>query len=74
MKQKAEYRSSIRSKRLIRQAFVELVDRYYTEGFARLTENRPSIDAVSKNVISFLKENNGKDIPDFAPILKDTDK
>lgn len=57
-----------------RQAFVELIDSYYTEGFARLTENRPALAAVSKNVISFLKENNGNDIPDFAPILKDTDK
>ncbi|MFZ3104550.1 MAG: N-6 DNA methylase [Smithella sp.] len=57
-----------------RQAFVELADGYYNKGFARLTENRPNLDAVSKNVISFLKENNGKDIPDFAPVLKDADK
>jgi len=57
-----------------RQAFVELVDGYYDEGFASLTENRPNLDAVSKKVISFLKENNGKDIPDFAPVLKDADK
>ncbi len=57
-----------------RRAFVELVDGYYNKGFARLTENRPNLYAVSKNVISFLKENNGKDIPDFAPVLKDTDK
>jgi len=57
-----------------RQAFVELADGYYNKGFARLTENRPNLDAVSKKVISFLKENNGKDIPDFAPVLKDADK
>jgi type I restriction enzyme M protein len=57
-----------------RRAFVELVDGYYNKGFARLTENRPSIDAVSKNVINFLKENNGEDIPDFAPVLKDINK
>jgi type I restriction enzyme M protein len=57
-----------------RRTFVELVDGYYNKGFARLTENRPSIDAVSKNVITFLKENNGKDIPDFAPVLKDADR
>jgi type I restriction enzyme M protein len=56
------------------RAFVELVDGYYNKGFARLTENRPNLYAVSKNVISFLKENNGKDIPDFAPVLKDADK
>ncbi|MFZ3055359.1 MAG: class I SAM-dependent DNA methyltransferase, partial [Smithella sp.] len=57
-----------------RQAFVELIDGYYKNGFTRLTENRPNLEAVSKNVISFLKENNGKDIPDFAPVLKDADK
>ncbi|MGD0021892.1 MAG: class I SAM-dependent DNA methyltransferase [Smithellaceae bacterium] len=57
-----------------RQAFVELVDDYYNKGFARLTENRPNLDEVSKKVIGFLKENNGKDIPDFAPVLKDADR
>ncbi|MGV8057109.1 MAG: N-6 DNA methylase [Smithellaceae bacterium] len=57
-----------------RQAFVELVDGYYKNGFARLTENRPNLEAVSKNVITFLKENNGKDIPDFASVLKDADR
>jgi type I restriction enzyme M protein len=57
-----------------RQAFVELIDGYYKNGFTRLTENRPNLEAVSKKVIGFLKENNGKDIPDFAPVLKDADK
>ena len=57
-----------------RQAFVELVDGYYNKGFARLMESRPNLEAVSKKVIGFLKENNGKDIPDFAPVLKDADK
>lgn len=57
-----------------RQSFVELVDGYYNKGFARLTESRPNLEAVSKKVIGFLKENNGKDIPDFAPVLKDADK
>jgi type I restriction enzyme M protein len=57
-----------------RQSFVELVDGYNNEGFARLTESRPNLEAVSKKVIGFLKENNGKDIPDFAPVLKDADK
>jgi type I restriction enzyme M protein len=56
------------------RAFVELVDGYYNKGFARLTESRPNLEAVSKKVIGFLKENNGKDIPDFAPVLKDADK
>ena len=57
-----------------RQAFVELVDGYYNKGFARLTENRPNLYAVSQKVIGFLKENNGKDIPDFTPVLKDADR
>ena len=57
-----------------RQSFVELVDGYYNKGFARLTESRPNLEAVSKKVIGFLKENNGKDIPDFAPVLKDADE
>jgi len=57
-----------------RRAFVKLVDGYYAKGFSRLTENRPNLEEVSKNVIGFLKENNGKDLPDFAPALKDADK
>jgi type I restriction enzyme M protein len=57
-----------------RRAFVKLVDGYYAKGFSRLTENRPNLNAVSKNVIGFLEENNGKDLPDFAPVLKNADK
>jgi type I restriction enzyme M protein len=57
-----------------RMAFVELMADYYKKGFARLNENRPNLEAVSKKVIGFLKENNGKDIPDFTPVLKDSDK
>ncbi len=57
-----------------RQAFVELVHSYFTGGFARLAENRPSIEAASKNVSGFLKEYNGKDIPNFSAVLKGADK
>jgi type I restriction enzyme M protein len=57
-----------------RRSFIELIDSYYTEGFALLTENRPALAAASQNVIAFLKENNGEDIPDFAPVLKDADR
>jgi type I restriction enzyme M protein len=57
-----------------RQAFVELVHSYFIGGLTRLAENRPSIEAVSKNVSDFLKEYNGKDIPDFTAILKNADK
>ncbi len=56
------------------QAFVELVHSYFIGGLTRLTENRPSIEAVSKNVSEFLKEYNGKDIPNFSAVLKDADK
>jgi type I restriction enzyme M protein len=56
-----------------RRAFVKLVDGYYAKGFSRLTENRPTLNTVSKNVIGFLKENNGEDDTDFTPVLKDTD-
>lgn len=51
--------------------FTELVDRYYTEGFARLTENLPSLESVAKKVAEFLKEYNGKDVPNFSTVLKD---
>lgn len=57
-----------------RQAFLELLDSYFQAGFSRLTENRPVLNEVSQKVVSFLKENNGKDLPDFAPVLKDADK
>jgi type I restriction enzyme M protein len=57
-----------------RQAFVDLINGYYDDGFASLTENRPKLAEVAKKVLEFLKENNGKDIPDFAPVLKDADK
>jgi type I restriction enzyme M protein len=57
-----------------REAFVELVDSYFARGLSRLSENRPSVEAVSKNVSEFLKEYNGKDIPNFSPVLKDADK
>lgn len=36
-----------------RQAFVELVDTYFQEGFTRLTENRPVLQDVSQKVVSF---------------------
>lgn len=57
-----------------RQAFVELVHSYFVKGFESLSENRPSIDAVSRKVSEFLKEYNGKDIPDFSAVLKGADK
>lgn len=57
-----------------RAAFIELVHSYFGEGLKRLEENRPSLEAVSKKVGEFLAAYNGKDIPDFAPVLKDAEK
>lgn len=57
-----------------RSAFVELVHGYFTEGFKRLAENLPQLKAVTEQVTGFLKANNGKNLPDFAPILKSDGK
>jgi type I restriction enzyme M protein len=57
-----------------RQAFIDLVDGYFEKGFNLLTEHRPQVEAIADKVIAFLKEYNGKGIPDFKPILKDADK
>jgi type I restriction enzyme M protein len=57
-----------------RVAFVELVHGYFTEGFKRLAENLPQLKAVTGQVTGFLKANNGRDLPDFSPILKSDGK
>jgi type I restriction enzyme M protein len=57
-----------------RQAFVDLIHSYYEKGFTSLTENQPQLTQVADSVVSFLKENKCKEIPDFAPVLKDADK
>lgn len=56
-----------------REAFVELIDSYFKEGQKRLQENRPSLKEVSKKVGEFLAAYNGKDIPNFYPVLSDAD-
>jgi type I restriction enzyme M protein len=57
-----------------RSAFTELVNRYFTEGFKRLAENRPVLSQVAKRVTEFLKSYNGKDLPDFDKSLAGVDK
>ena len=57
-----------------RQAFVELIHGYFENGFTRLTQNQPKLTAVAERVITFLKEHNGKGIPDFTQVLKDVDR
>jgi type I restriction enzyme M protein len=57
-----------------RQAFVKLIHGYFEKGFAQLKENRPKLVIVADRVTTFLREYNGKDIPDFAPVLRNADK
>jgi len=57
-----------------RAAFVELIHGYFTGGFKRLAENLPQLKAVTEQVTGFLKANNGRDLPDLAPILKSDGK
>ncbi|MGD0572908.1 MAG: N-6 DNA methylase [Sedimentisphaerales bacterium] len=57
-----------------REAFTELVHRYFAEGFKRLAENRPVLSQVAKRVTEFLKSYNGKDLPDFDKSLAGVDK
>jgi type I restriction enzyme M protein len=57
-----------------RKAFIGLVDEYFKSGFDSLSENRPKLETVAAKVALFLKENKCKQIPDFAPVLKDITK
>ncbi|RJP90509.1 MAG: SAM-dependent DNA methyltransferase [Desulfobacteraceae bacterium] len=56
-----------------RRAFVDLVDGYFADGFTRLMEHRPQLATVAERVVAFLKAHNGKNMPDFGPVLKDAD-
>lgn len=55
------------------QAFIDLVHSYFKLGFASLKENRPQLKDVADKVISFLKEHNGTDVPDFNSVLAEID-
>ena len=57
-----------------RAAFIALVNRYFSEGFERISENRPIIERIADNVTEFLKVNKCKNIPDFSKILKESGK
>jgi type I restriction enzyme M protein len=57
-----------------RTAFVELVDGYLKNGFAKVAENKPRLSAVTKKINTFLKSHGAADLPDFAPVLKDAAK
>lgn len=57
-----------------REAFTELIHRYFMEGFSRLSENRPVLSQVAKRVTEFLKSYDCKDLPDFDKALAGVDK
>ncbi len=57
-----------------RQEFVELVHGYFQSGIASLVENRPHMADVATRVVSFLRENNHTQVPDFGPVLQAVDK
>lgn len=52
-----------------RLEYLSLVNSYFIKGFKRLTENKPRLETVADKVTAFVKEYNGKDVPDFKPVL-----
>ena len=57
-----------------REAFVELVDRYFEKGFANIEINRPRLAEVTKKITSFLKSHGADHLPDFSPLIKELAK
>lgn len=56
-----------------REEFTYLVHDYFEKGFKKLRENRPKIEAVANKVMDFLKEQKSSDLPNFSPVIKETD-
>ncbi len=52
-----------------RESYVELVHRYFQNGFSRLEEYGSSLKDVSKKVAGFLVEHKVKNTPDFSPVI-----
>ncbi|MBF0239888.1 MAG: N-6 DNA methylase [SAR324 cluster bacterium] len=52
-----------------RQAFVDLIQSYFEQGFERFSANRDSLKIVSRKVADLLKENGIQDVPDFSPVI-----
>lgn len=52
-----------------RLEYLSLINSYFIKGFKRLTENKPRLETVADKVTAFVKEYNGKDVPDFKPVL-----
>ncbi len=52
-----------------RESYVELVHRYFQNGFSRLKEHGSSLKDVSKRVTGFLAEHKAKSIPNFSPVI-----
>ncbi|HWR10850.1 MAG TPA: N-6 DNA methylase [Rectinemataceae bacterium] len=57
-----------------REAFIELVDRYFEKGFANIEANRPRLAEVTKKIASFLKSHGADHLPDFSPLIKELAK
>lgn len=57
-----------------REAFTELVHRYFENGFEKLSLNSPPLSQVAKKVTEFLKSYNGKDLPNFDKSLASVEK
>ena len=57
-----------------REAFIELVDRYFEKGFANIEGNRPRLAEVTKKITSFLKSHGADHLPDFSPLIKELAK
>ncbi len=52
-----------------RESYVELVHRYFQNGFSRLKEYGSSLKDVSKKVTGFLAEYKVKNTPDFSSVI-----
>ena len=57
-----------------REAFIELVDRYFEKGFANIEGNRPRLAEVTKKITSFLKSHGVDHLPDFSPLIRELAK
>ena len=57
-----------------RESFIELVDSYFSKGFAKASENQPRLTSETKKINTFLKSHGATNLPDFTPVLKEIEK
>lgn len=53
-----------------RQAFVDLVQNYFEQGFEKLKSNRDNLKLVSEKITTLLKEYGVKNAPDFSAVIE----